>query len=350
MATHHPTSEYASMTENINTYTFDYKDETETLQQEPLKGVDRILFTEVHVAATDGRKDPQIDVLQKIGKQRISDRRLAENLKEHFRTSAFSAMQTLPHLFRKNDYLMMFNDKGFFAKYLGVENKNKQVLSLFSFYHEAGHALVPNGHVSAPIMSDAAADGYAALRLIQRFGQEAIPLLSLISWLRAFSGEPTHLTTTVLDEIIADSATQNFSGLGPQETIDRAAAYAEELMPRPEMIPAYQKLLDRTKFPTKRDMLNAALSSGDDFSFYIAAKALQPYLHHGGLITDGKLAQLTDDEIAKYNAVIDERAGKTSLSEIFASKKKNASPAPTFRETLPVSLPASQNKVVFNLK
>jgi hypothetical protein len=344
------------MTDDINTYTFNYKDEAEKALHEPIQGLNKLQLTEVHLTpASDKGAAPQVDILQKIGTQRISDKRLSKLFNKHFSSSSSSVLIPLNRFFRSANYVMVLNNEERLTRMMG-EN-NKQALFLFTLYHEMGHALVPDGLRSKLVFTmpgedagapnqypfgEGAADAYAAIRLFQRFGAQAKPLLSLISWLRAYMSDTTHMTTTVLDKIIADSTAQNFfTDLSPQAAIDRAAAYAKALTPKPGMLEAFQKIYKNNQ--TMPDVIKASLSpSSDDFSFYIGAKMAQPQLHDG-LIRKDKLLQWDDSKIAAFNAAINERADKNRLSP---AQKDDATP--TLKETLPIFLPPGQKKVVLN--
>jgi len=155
---------------------------------------------------------------------------------------------------------------------LGEENK--QLMDLFTLYHEAGHALTASFLMSERIVQkECTADAYAALRMLQRFGNDAVPLLSMISGLRAseaIAKDSSHLTTTVLDKIILDSAHVDFSKLTHAETVQLAKNYAKTLTPKARTLARADTIFKQ------EDALADPSSRMDDFSFYILAKAAQP--------------------------------------------------------------------------
>src|SRR5262249_35008223 len=108
-------------------------------------------------------------------------------------------------------------------KYIhSLGDENEPLLRLFTLLHETTHALIPTDD---DLEGEWAADAYAAIRLMQRFGKKAVPLLSEISWHRAYTAvcsednHTGHLTTAVLDKIIADSASRDFSRLDHDQTV-----------------------------------------------------------------------------------------------------------------------------------
>ncbi len=233
----------------------------------------------------------------------------------------------------------------------------QNALRLFALYHETGHALIQEGD---PVdkthpYQECAADAYAALRFFQKFGQEAVPVLSMWSWMRAYDAiaydHTKHLTTTVLDKIIADGAAENyFSGLTPPEIVDRARSYAEEWTPSPETLAAARGAFKGGGLKKYDLVSKTCLASPDKFTFYIGAKIFQPLLHSEGVRAGDKIYQIPDAEKHKYTAMIATRAEAMTLSDVF---NKNAARAPAQEtsaiEMLKVHLPQGQHRLVFNL-
>src|SRR5262249_52777706 len=117
------------MKEDINNYSFGLKNEAERILQEPLPRLDKVLFAEVHLSPAKDGEPPQIDILQKIGNQRISDKQLAKRLGKHFRKSSSSGMGPMKKNFRTANYTLAYNDEEKFVTLLGEQHK--QIMSLF---------------------------------------------------------------------------------------------------------------------------------------------------------------------------------------------------------------------------
>ena len=82
------------------------------------------------------------------------------------------------------------------------------------------------------------ADAYAAIRLIQRFGADSeiknLPAMRAVEML--FCENASHFTLPVVERIIADAKTVDFSALSPQQTVARAVEYAEKYGEKPQMV------------------------------------------------------------------------------------------------------------------
>ncbi len=100
-----------------------------------------------------------------------------------------------------------------------------------SFDHETGHVLAPDFHFT---LGENAADGYAMLRHIQRFGTDK-PETDYCGWKRALAfaltGISSHLTTFTVDKIVLDSKSADFMSLTPKQTAAIAKDYARAHTP-----------------------------------------------------------------------------------------------------------------------
>ncbi|HYD17771.1 MAG TPA: hypothetical protein VEF76_04755 [Patescibacteria group bacterium] len=112
----------------------------------------------------------------------------------------------------------------------------------FTFDHEIGHQLVPSGYaldMAGRLMGESAADAFAALRALQRYGMEAGRKLlirestdRLTAPLRShLKDDWEHLTGQVLNQIIRDCATKRFDAMSPDETVAEADHYATRFAP-----------------------------------------------------------------------------------------------------------------------
>ncbi len=103
------------------------------------------------------------------------------------------------------------------------------IVDVFAFDHEAGHLICQDGSGSEPNLAECVADAYAVIRHFQRFGTGSSSIGKLAD-MRAlemvFGGEGSHFTSPVVERVIADSKTTNFSALTPQETAELARHYA----------------------------------------------------------------------------------------------------------------------------
>lgn len=103
--------------------------------------------------------------------------------------------------------------------------------NLFKLDHEIGHQICKNGYVKKDgNLCEAAADAYAALRHIQRFGGVTPYLENLVAF-RALElvfrdDKGVHFTSAVVARIIQDSKEKDFTTLSPAETVRLADAYA----------------------------------------------------------------------------------------------------------------------------
>lgn len=124
-------------------------------------------------------------------------------------------------------------------------NERKPHDMAFTFDHEVGHHLVPSGFLrtgeeSNMLKGESAADAYASLRCLQRFGaKDGLAILDnahtqrMLYPLRTHvKGDWIHLTTAVLQQIIADHPDSGFETMTPEETLREAEFYAQKFSPR----------------------------------------------------------------------------------------------------------------------
>jgi len=350
------------MTDDINNYAFTFKKEARYLARSLGPNGNDVYFVETDAAQQeDSNGDtPKVNPGRIIGKRRlfksfknISAAREAV-ISTYSKVSGALSSGDIPFDLKtkKADGHIISMLKDEYSTGIFGEEK-KPLMRLFTLYHETAHALIPgpepdNEHP----LSESAADAYAALLFFQRFGNDAGDFLSMVSWSRAFyaiSGKTSHLTTTVLDKIIADSAHEDFSKLTPAETIERATAYAKEWTPEASVISAARPFFVQDKGINIALLAKTCLASpSNDFAFYIGAKLFQPFLQPEGVEFNGKAMQLTDGARQQFTDLIEKHAAHTSLSEIFnATAKPEAEPPLT--TLLKVSCPKNKKPFAVNL-
>jgi hypothetical protein len=349
------------MTEDIGSYTFDFEKEVNDLRRSLGSKADTILFIEANVPppqdADQQEPWPQLSLqhiicAENFNKANISfacDQVVSTYTEDPLASSFCKSFSNIAGTVI--GHFICLRESEPFNSELGDENKN--VMRLFTLYHEAAHAVVPGaygGDQDHPF-AEAASDAYAALQLFQRFGQEAGALLSMVSWLRtrdAIQHDTQHLSTTVLDKIIADSAHRDFSALTSAETIDLAGSYATEWTPPADILSTARSLFRQEYEIESLGLANSCLASSDKFAFYIGAKYFQPFFQPEGILRNGEAKQLSDIERVAYARFIEERAAGMDLYRVFNRTAERPEEEPPVTTLLKVSLPAGQKQLIFN--
>lgn len=181
-----------------------------------------------------------------------------------------------------------------------------------SFDHETGHALTP---LREGTPAENIADAYAALRHLQRTGNDA-EALDYCAWKRAFifvtTGKTTHLTTFTLDKIICDRNTADFISLDPAETAAIAKAYAKKNTPnKKELEDLAEDFRSLRKKPLKdafKKLARITLAANDNSdTFYLGARVLKGALKAGGTTVDGEDIHLTGHQWDRLREKLDDR-------------------------------------------
>ena len=336
------------MAEDISNYRFYFIREAESLLHNSGQAGRNILFVETEATPAANARPPALSFPYTAGDEQLKGRILSKVQrsieKEYARKPSLNSFQCAvsDDNGRKYPYVS-FREKGGAAEILG--DMNEQLMHLFILYHETGHALIPNDALS----TEFAADAYAALRLLQRFGSQAKAFLSMLSWARAigsvFNGVD-HLTTTVLDKIIDDSARHNnFMGLNPEKTIARAQAYGKNWRPAGSILIAAENALTQagTGGVFKPELLaSTCLSSpASDFTFYIATRILKPYLELDEVICKGNANHLTREQKGDYETTIAARI----VTGIF--NRNSTGETLPFTSPPPVILPRGQTRLIY---
>ncbi len=348
------------MIDDINSYTFDFEKEAGDLHRRLGTKGDNILFIEAEITQSGNDSEPsQVRTRRIVGSEelkRVNSAGASKFVTSHYHESpkdssrAFTLRESaegaiLGHIvsIRKNEP---------YTKTFGKEKES--LMRLWVLYHETGHALVPDGpEDDVHPFRECAADAYAALCFFQRFGQEAGDLLSMISWGRSFEtviSDPGHLTTPVLDKIIADSAAyQNFLKLSPAETMTRAETYAKDWTPEASTLIAARPFFTQAGHINLSQLAETCLTSANDFAFYIGSKLFQPFLHPDGVVLDGQIIKIPDDQRQKFTAAIETRAAGMDLCDIFGPAAERSKKEPPLAEALKVSRPKGQKPFTVNI-
>lgn len=173
-------------------------------------------------------------------------------------------------------------------KIFAGRDQDDEMEAVAEFDHELGH-LVVEGAFSSPdkIFRETAADIFAALRHVQRYGG-ASRAAEKGGWHRAFdfimSGDADHFTTFGLD---AAAAVQDAATLTPQQAAELARKLAQAHTPDAATISrlteAFAPARDvmqatRNAEATLKEIARITLESGDDAIFRLGSRALRPFL------------------------------------------------------------------------
>jgi hypothetical protein len=338
------------MTDDINNYTFDFETEVTNLRQSIGPKVNDILFIEAVGKSSD------IKLRTIIGEQdfiaanaALAHKWATSSFKKESRSSSIATKLT-SNTGDHAGYFICLREKQPFSRKFGA--KNTDLMNLFTLYHETAHGLIYNGprnDGNHPFL-ECAADAYTALLLLQRFGPEAKYFLSKISWSRSFdavNGDTSHLSTFVLDKIIADSAHQDFSKLSSDETIKLAETYAKKWTPKIKTLSAMRGFFKQRKSLRYSELLEESLASPSAAIAYTGANFFQPFLQPQGAVFNGQKRQLDDTARQAFAAAIDERAKETTLHDIFRKAKGRDAETP-IADLLKVIQPGNQHAFVAN--
>ena len=207
---------------------------------------------------------------------------------------------------------------------LAALHPHRAAMLFFEFDHELGHLLTIKGRniteKGTTTEAENSADAFATLRSIQRFGRAGAHLNALSCW-RArcliATGSTTHITTPVIDAIVADSAHIDFTKLTPQETICAANEYARRYCPTSlEVSFAAAQLHAAKDFINdgmhQRRLAEIVLSTRRSFAFHIGARALVPVL------ASNVKPQLSAEERRSLLTRVQVRARKLGFEDLLA--------------------------------
>jgi len=339
--------------EDINNYTFDFAEEVQRLINEMGPKAANILFANMSVRHDGTRLGAVFHQL--MGGKNVTEeyareagQYAANRICEDPTRSSFAVQSD-----SETDFSAIIFNQGTFTKnFFGPEYAD--LSSLFTLYHEAGHILLPEGDEPDELhpYKECAADAYLALRFLQRFGSDAIPFLSMKSWMRsfaAFSGDTKHLSTAVLDKIIADSTTHDFTTYSHEKIVECAREYADQWTPTPEALSAARPFFLRKVKKIRSLLAGTCLSSSShDLAFLVGAKVAQPFLQTG-IIYQGKRKYFTKKKRAEYESSIAARLDSMNIDELFNNSAVRPALKPKhIARALQVILPSNRKWLVFN--
>jgi hypothetical protein len=335
------------MTENINNYQFNFTDEVARIRTKKILGralLKAMIFSEAELIPEGAGVKVLLSNMIKDRKRLWAPWYDREIARQYNTNISCSSMQPLA-----GTRLVLCRTDEPLVQRFGPDQK--QLMRLFVIYHETGHALIPG---KGERFRECAADAYAALRLLQRFGDDAIPLLSMLSWHRARNavdgGVFSHLTSPVLDKIIADNEECDFAGLSPQQTVGLAVQYAQDWMPTADMISAVDKLPPRKAEPAAL-LAGASRNPHNAFLSYLAAKIVGPYAQPGGFTLNDRVRGLWKNEHLHYDALQQRQAGKT-LRSIFGgvAPRVEIGEDPPLAEAARIILPPGQGSFTYRCR
>ena len=95
---------------------------------------------------------------------------------------------------------------------------------------------------------------------------------------------------------------------------------------------------------------DTCLNAGGDFSFYIAAKFFQPFLHPDGIVYGGSLVKLSPESRQAYADQIGPQAAGLTLRRIFnkAAPTPGEEPEPPLARHLEIPRPQGRQPFIYN--
>ncbi|MEZ0260401.1 MAG: hypothetical protein ACAH80_05285 [Alphaproteobacteria bacterium] len=258
-------------------------------------------------------------------------------------TAVWAHQNDMSAAYKNDDYkikaLIFKDDESYFDK---VPAKWRDTARTFAFFHELGHLMVQEGFdvTEDKPYGECYADAFATIRCIQKFGADD-GFLDSTAWARAYKfihyNSSTHLTTTVIDKILEDSKTRDFSKLTPAETVEAAAQYARDNMPSVVQIATAKKnfkplsgllkYVNQDKMDRLQTLASTTLAAGDRFTFYIGARAFQPFLNPEGVELNGSKLKLDFYERTRMSQDLPKRAERMGFDALAQSTKEKAKPA-----------------------
>lgn len=327
------------MSGTINTYTFDFETESAVLLRSLGTTADYMMLVDVQVTAPQPPEALATVDIPGAHCGKGIDGGIANQILGHL--VSFYEHYDNPEARGSNHFPMsiMINGERTPLHTIALRNTTVEenfgkpyagLMRLFSLLHEAGHAVTANleKEEESP-RGEIAADAYAALSLLERFGEEAIPLISQISWLRALNGvhgDTLHLTSFALDKIIVDYNAGKLANLDHDKITGYAKAYAKEWTPetdtlleaRASFMPHLQAA---AKLPENRleALLDSTfLSPPNAIAQYAIGRVAMPFLTQADAQYRNKTLNLTEGKKQEYTSLIRDWA-KGGLTNIFGA-------------------------------
>ncbi len=221
------------------------------------------------------------------------------------------------------------------------KDQTPEMEAMAVFDHELGHLVVPGGYFSQdPTLRETAADTFAVLRHIQRYGEES-KAIEKAGWRRAFdfviSGDAGHFTMLTLDEVTKIKDKLDIKNMSPQQTADLASRLALEHTPHADVtnsiayeFEAVRQTMRRTRNIEMAMKTLADIILDDKADYYaikIGGRALLPFLKGEVRNADGTPYGLKG---AYWNSVRDELNTKLDQMDkeglLFGMPIKGAAP------------------------
>lgn len=231
------------------------------------------------------------------------------------------------------------------------KDQTPEMEAMAVFDHELGHLVVHGGYFSQdPTLRETAADTFAVLRHIQRYGEES-KAIEKAGWRRAFdfviSGDAGHFTMLTLDEVAKLKDTLDIKNMSPQQTADLASRLALEHTPHADVtnsiayeFEAVRKTMQRTHSIEAGMKTLAEIILDDKADYYaikIGGRALLPFLKGEVRGADGQPYELKG---AYWDSVREELNTKLDQMDkeglLFGMPLKGAAPKPALPEAVKV--------------
>jgi hypothetical protein len=269
---------------------------------------------------------PEDNAILDIDKEMLgirSDRELRHILDEikHTAEKAGSSMAT--KLGRDTLDVLVYTPLPF--KMFTGKEQTQEMEAMAVFDHELGHLVVRGGYFSQdPTLRETAADTFAVLRHIQRYGDES-KAIEKAGWRRAFdfvtSGDAGHFTMLAVDEIITLKDKLDIKNMTPQQTADLASRLALKHTPHADITNSIAYEFEPVRVAMERTRnIEAAMKTladiilddnADYYAIKIGGRALKPFLD--GEVRNGK-GETFELKGAYWNSVREEL--KTKLADL----------------------------------
>lgn len=336
--------------ENINDYKFDFAAEAENLINGLGEKAGNFLF--VNVSTNKDTTPPKVTFQAVLGGEKVTEEAMmnvCRKVQGHFTKNPDGSSFAMPDDSGTGCSAVVINDSTPASNWFGPEFR--ELSRLRGMLHETGHILDPEGEDVDELhpYRECAADAYFAIRMLQRFGQDAVPFLTMTSWARAHDAmmfSTSHLTTTVLDKIIADSAFHdNFANLSADETIKRATQYAKDWTPTEKALTEAIDVFDAAKKNAHRlrDIIEATCGSSG-LALIVGAKVGDALVREEGVVYCGNHGQLPSEARTSFAETISTGLADLQVRSLFNTAAPRLASQPIVQ---PLRLPVGK-PLVFN--
>lgn len=332
------------MAEDISSYRFDFLQEVAALKTRIGDDAEKFFFIYASPPAPDGQQPADAEIIYEVRGGKISSadyefyrKYTLNHYKEDSGGSSFYApVLDFSHTQGKTvGHCVVVNNED--DRLFNVVFENRDLFRLFVLYHEVAHAFfedIKSG--KAHMFGDCAADAYAVLSLLDRFGASVRHFVSMISWERSFDalqGDTSHVSTNVIDRIVADFCNGFYNRCRThEELVLKAHLYALEWTPDETMLDAAVASFpdvdgDVSLSEYLRLIAGTCLENPvNDYSFYLGAKFFQPFFQPEGVVyAGGETFVMGEPDVLGYQAAIELRTA-SGLMQIFANAVVPPSP------------------------